>query len=120
MQAKHTIILYGDSLFVVALEAALKDQPEIELVCVAGASEEEGQRLAALGPSALIYEAAGGGCTDAAGIGRLLSQLPDVLVIELNLQHSAVTLITRKQQDIKHAADVVEAIIAERQSHQQL
>jgi hypothetical protein len=115
MEAKHTIILYGNSLFVVALEAVLKDQPELDLVCVAEASEDDGPRLAALEPSAFICEAASGAGADPSVVTRLISQLPDVLVIELNLEHSAVTLITRRQQDITRAADMVEAILAQRQ-----
>ena len=119
MEAKHTIILYGNSLFVVALEAVLKDQPELDLVCVGEASEDDGPRLAALEPTALICEAASGAGAESAAITRLISQLPDVLVIELNLEHSTVTLVTRRQQDITRAADIVKTI-TERQRPQPL
>jgi hypothetical protein len=119
MGAKHTIILYGNSLFVVALEAVLKDQPEVDLVCVAQAAEDDGPRLAALEPTALICEAASGAGGDSGAIARLISQLPDVLVIELNLEHSTVTFVTRRQQDITRAADIVKTI-TERQHPQPL
>jgi hypothetical protein len=119
MEAKHTIILYGNSLFVVALEAALKARPDLDLVCIAEASADDGPRLAALEPMALICEAASGAGADPAAITRLINQLPDVLVIELNLEHSTVTFVTRRQQDITRAADMVEAIVAEQQSREQ-
>lgn len=111
MDTPRTVVLCGSSLFLAGVEASLAGRPEISVVTIRGERAAEWPGLATLRPAAVIVDAGEPCLTHSSALDELVSQLPGVLIISLNLASCEATLLTAQRQPISTAQEVA-ALIA--------
>jgi hypothetical protein len=112
MDTRRTVILYGASLFMAGMEACLRGQPGLDIVRIDAEVPADRRRLAALQPDALIFDWGDASLGGLPGVTQLLRDIPDVLVIGLDLTSQAVTLLSGHQRVVTRVEDVADAIRA--------
>jgi hypothetical protein len=110
MDAPRKVVLYGSSLFVAGVEACLCGQPGLVVTRIDPTLPDDIRRLPALRPDAIIFDYGDADVAAPPGIAQLLRDIPDVLVIGLDLSSQAVTLLSGHQQVVTRVEDVADAI----------
>jgi DNA-binding NarL/FixJ family response regulator len=112
METPRTVVLCGSSLFLAGVEASLANRPGISVVKIGGARAAEWPGLEALRPAAVIIDAGEPDEGRPSAIDQLVSRLPGVLIVSLDLTSSVATLLTSRRRSLA-SADEVAAAIAE-------
>jgi DNA-binding NarL/FixJ family response regulator len=112
MDTPRTVVLCGSSLFLAGVEASLAGRPEICVVSIHGERAAEWPGLEALRPAAVIVDAGEPSLLRSSALDQLVSQLPGVLIISLNLGSSEATLLTAHRYPVATADEVAALITA--------
>jgi hypothetical protein len=110
METPRTVVLCGSSLFLAGVAASLVHRPELALVRVDTADVVAWPALAALRPAAVIVDRSEVGDDRLPAIDQLVSWLPGVLIVSLDLASSVATLLTSRRRSLCTADEVVAAI----------
>jgi hypothetical protein len=104
MNPTHRIIICGQSIFLMAIEAGLSNRSELEVIRLQPHSPDVTERIAALKPNLVVVEQ-NSTCNQL--ILALLSR--DLALVELN-EKGQGTLLTRRDVSISNPTDLTRLI----------
>ena len=106
MEKRQTVILCGNSLLLVGVEACLAGRPGLDVRRVPAADLSHKQHLDALSPDVIIFEMGTGSklALDS------LKQQPGLLLIGLDLDSSQVIILSGRRRLVPQSDDLVKLI----------
>ncbi len=107
MSQVQRIVICGKSVFLMAIEAGLAALPGIEVLRFDPYLSDAIARIVSIAPDVVILERGG----DDGGLTRAL-QSRSLLLVELDVERSTVTLLTGREVSVSGAADLIELIKA--------
>jgi hypothetical protein len=104
MNSTHRVVIYGQSIFLMAIEVGLANQPELEVIRLHGCPSEAIESIIALNPHLVVVEQ---GNSDNELILTLLRL--GLALVELN-EKGQGTILTRRNVPVSGPADLVRLI----------
>ena len=111
MEKRTRVVVYGSSLHMAGIQASLKVEPDLEVVCVDPHAPMAGQRLNELHPAAIAFD-----LTDPSlGLDvTLLREQPSLLLIGVDPSSDELLVLSSHPSQALSASDLVNVIRKER------
>jgi hypothetical protein len=107
MEGQHLVVLFGDFLFMDAVEASLEDDPKLGVMRIHTNVTDVGELLKSLSPDLIIMEL---NAPYAQFVLPFLRDLPDVTILCLDVTCSKVVILESEQHTIRTASDLLRVI----------
>lgn len=107
MEEQHLVVLFGDSLFMDAVEASLEDSPELGVIRIHATVANIGERLESLCPDLVILDMS---APHSQLILPFLQDQPDVPLLCLDVTCSTVLALSRQQYTTRTASELLQVI----------
>ena len=111
VEKRTRVVVYGSSLHMAGIQASLKAEPDLEVVCVNPYAPMAGQRLNELHPAAIAFD-----LTDPSlGLDvTLLREQPGLLLIGVDPSSDELLVLSSRPAQALSASDLVSVIRKER------
>jgi DNA-binding NarL/FixJ family response regulator len=107
MGQRQLVVLFGESLFLEAVEACLADEPDMGVMRVHTTVDDVGQRLASINPDLVVLDWNAPDCGFAL---TFLQERPGVPVLCLDLNCSKVIVLTSRSYSAANAEELVQIV----------
>lgn len=107
MAPPRGLVLYGDSVFLAGLKAALGRYSAIDPITSETGGPGSSTHIQALNPRAVVFDLA---ATKPDFALRLLCERPDMLVIGVDASSDEILVLSLRKEHVSSIADLVKAI----------
>jgi hypothetical protein len=107
VEEQHLVVLFGDSLFMDAVEASLEDCAGLGVIRIHATVADIAERLASLCPDLVILDMS---APQAQFILPFLQDQPDVPLLCLDVTRSKVLALSRQQYPTRTARELLDVI----------
>ena len=107
LAAPSGLVLYGDSVFLAGLKAALSRYSALEPITIESGQPGSSAHIQALNPRAIVFDRS---AAQPDFVLRLLCELPNMLVIGVDASSDEILVLSLCKEHVSSIADLVKAI----------
>ena len=107
MAVPRRLVLYGDSVFLAGLKAALSQYDALEPITIESGRPGSGGHIQALNPAAVLFDRS---AAQPEFLLRLLCERPNILVIGVDACSDEIVILSLRKEHVSSIAELVNAI----------